>query len=513
MRILPDHVPVAVIGAGPTGLSVACLLAQAGVPVLVLERAAAPLDLPRAIVLDDEGLRMLQALDLSDAARAATQPANGARYYDRDRQPFAEVGVGPEPYGFPKRNYLFQPDLEALLLARVQAEPLAHVLFGHEVTDRVQDDDGVTLAIATPDGGRTQIRCDWLVACDGGRSPTRTALGIPLDGETYGQDWVVIDMIRDLDDEPVSRFFCDDRRPHVSICAPRGGRRYEFMVMPGENGQDLLTDAALERLLAPIRAFDPADLKRRAIYTFHARMARNWQAGRIFLAGDAAHLTPPFAGQGMNAGLRDAHNLAWKIAAVVRGGAAPAILDSYEAERRAPAWAMIQLAVAMGRVVMPAGPADAQLRDIVVTALAPFPAARDWLLQMKFKPRPRYARGLFLDLDSPPFDGALVGEMVPQPPVEGQPLDDLLGPGFALLAQDAPGAAALPGLCAALAPLAPRAVALPPGVLDPADARARSLRVHRDQVLLIRPDRYAMAAFDPAKAAADAARLRASLGA
>ena len=225
----------------------------------------------------------------------------------------------------------------------------------------------------------------------------------------------------------------------------------------------------------------------------------------------------------MNAGLRDATNLAWKLAAVVQGGASPDMLDSYEDERRDPAWAMIQLAVIMGDIVMPIDPAQVAFRTQLLEALKPFPGVQDYLLKMKFKPRPRYAAGLFLDLDNAPFEGALVGEMIPQPDVvfggETVKLDSLLGPGFALIAQDAAGAAALAALdLPAYAGLPLGKVYVPYGTTStamepamPADDRDRLMRTHRDQILLIRPDRYCGAAFDPAGLEAGLAAYTASL--
>lgn len=440
---LPRHVPVCIVGAGPVGLMTANLLARSGVPALVLERADAPFPLPRAIVLDDEGLRALHAIGLDGDLLDLTLPGEGSRYYSAAGVCFAETGAGPETYGYPKRNFLHQPDLEGTLLRAARAAPDIDLRSGVEVTSITHWAGEVELRLRTSDGTEATLTADWVLACDGGRSSIRGQLGIEMEGNTYGQEWVVVDCLNDPDQTRYSKFFCDPARPHVSIPAPHGGRRYEFMVLPGEDGQDLCRDEALARLLAPFRPFAPDAILRRAIYTFHARIAERWRADRVFLMGDAAHLTPPFAGQGMNAGLRDAFNLAWKIALVVRHGADQRILDSYEFERHGPAWAMIQLAVAMGKVVMPGNADEARILDAMMQALEPFPAARDYLIQMKFKPRPRCEGGLFLDLETQPFDGALVGEMMPQPALdrpEGRVmLDEVLGTGFALVAQDSAG--------------------------------------------------------------------------
>lgn len=516
---LPAQVDICIIGAGPTGLTLAAALGDQGISVLIVDRAAAPSDIPRAIVLDDEGARTMQALGLIDTLRPMLRPGEGSRYYDENGVCFAETGAPEEIYGFPRRNFLHQPDLEAVLLEKVRALDSVYLRFGVEARVAAQTATSVEVdLLQTGLVAMHRLSARYVISCDGGRSPTRRALGIEMEGQTYGQDWVVVDLARTHDDTSFSKFFCDPARPNVSIPAPRGGRRYEFMVMPGEKGDDLLNAKTILSLLPSEQDSGPDVLLRTAIYTFHARIAARWRQGRVFLAGDAAHLTPPFAGQGMNAGLRDAHNLAWKLALVIQGLSSPELLDSYEKERRAPAWSMIQLAVAMGRVVMPATAADADLRDTLFRALEPFPGMKDWLFQMRFKPKPRYTEGWFLDLDAPMFKGSLVGEMIPQPSLvrkgELGPLDDQLGPWFCLLAQDDASAAALKESRHPLwDKLRTKRVTLDlQKALAAGDRRALALRCHRDQILLLRPDRYVAAAIDPSDLDIVAERLAASLG-
>lgn len=528
MRKPPAAVTVAIVGAGPVGLMTANLLGRFGVSTVLIERNAAPYDVPRAITLDDEGSRTLQAAGLDREYLPHARPGHGSRYYDDAGQPFAEVGPGPVEYGFPRRTQIFQPAFERVLLTGLDRFEHVHAAYAHEMRGFIQDEDKVLVSLVGPDGVEHEVSADYLIGCDGARSPVRRSLGIEMLGDTYPEDWLIVDTINDPDQESVSKFFCRTDRPYVSIPAPGGGRRYEFRAAPGETTQSLLDPATIRALLQPIRQFDDGDILRAVVYTFEARIAERWRQGRVFLAGDAAHLTPPFAGQGMNAGLRDAHNLSWKLWAVATGKAAPDLLDSYERERRGPAWAMVQLAVAMGDIVMPQGAADIAFRTSIVAWMDRFPEARDFIVQMKFKPPPRYDAGVFVGLHDQPFAGSLVGQMMPQPTVRHADgsmirLDDVIGPGFALIAQQDATARAMADLRDRLWPeLAPTMIALADGlpatvadiatlVPEPGPALA-ALRAHRDQIILVRPDRYVAAGFWPDDTEAAAMAFRAALG-
>jgi 3-(3-hydroxy-phenyl)propionate hydroxylase len=300
----------------------------------------------------------------------------------------------------------------------------------------------------------------------------------------------------------------------MSIPAPQGGRRYEFKMLPGESAEQMRTFPSIQRMLSPLRNVRPEDLVRAAVYRFEAKIAERLAAGRILLLGDAAHLTPPFAGQGMNAGLRDAVNLAWKIAMVVRQEAHPELLLSYEAERRDPIWAMIQLAVTMGDFIMPRCETDRRLRAGLLEKLSGHPGAIEYLVGMKFKPRARYTAGAFLGLQPGNVPASLVGSMIPQPRVrsagEAVLLDELIGANFSILVQSRELAAFAREQSRYLWPeLKPAIITLlesnPKAPWPDSDSVieepevAFPLRAHRDQLLLVRPDRFAAVAFWPAQ--------------
>ncbi len=534
MSIFPSESQVVIVGAGPTGLGAANLLASYGVPVLVLERNPAPLDLPRAIVLDEESARILQVFGADKTYIRPQMAGEGATCYDDIGHAFAHIPPTPPLYGFAERYHISQPALESALIDHAANNPAIDLRFDCEVLGLTPTAQGVTLEVIHGQGRPHRIETAFVLACDGGRSQIREALGIRMSGSTYGQDWLVIDTEDDPDDAPIQRYYCNSTRPHVSLPTPGGGRRYEFMLHPGESREMALETAFIAKLLAPHRAISDAQITRREIYLFHARTAQTFRAGRVLLLGDAAHLAPPFAGQGMNAGLRDAQNLAWKIAMVLKGGAKAEILDSYEVERRGRASGTIRRSVAMGDVVMPKDAARLTFRNRLSELLAPYPEVRDHLLEMRFKAEPRYTKGLFLGLGdaSTGFGEArpsLVGAMIPQPMVDlaGKEtlLDHVLGPGFALIAQDSRGAAALAAyaprwifglplsklrLCWEETPNQPRT--LPCCQLDPKGV-GRGFRAHRGQIILIRPDRFCAAAFSPSELKAGLQRIGTIFGA
>ncbi len=514
-QALPDQVAVAIVGAGPVGLMMANLLGVHGVRTLIIDRNPATMDIPRAIALDDEGARTLQATGLDVAFMPRTMPAGGARYLDHEGKAFAEVGAPPPEFGFPKRNYFFQPELEGALADGLSRFDCVTLAFDTRLDEFKDEDDGVTLKTSKGD-----VRADYLVGADGARSSIRKGLGIHMQGGTYPEDWLIVDTENDPDTEPVSKFHCLFDGPFVSIPAPRGGRRYEFQLRRGAHWDDAMRPEHVRKLLAPLRELADEDITRITVYTFEARIAETFSLGRVFLAGDAAHLTPPFAGQGMNSGLRDAHNLSWKLAEVIAGRAEPTLLDSYDQERRGPAWAMIQLAVAMGEIIMPQADEDIEFRRGILRQFDRFPQARNFIINMKFKPRPRYDGGVFVDLHDQSVAASLVGAMLPQPDMAGpMRLDDGLGTGFALLAQ-APDTAAFlgdnrdllwPELQPARVMMTEGEAPVPEGVTGLVAKPGEPLvaaRAHRDQILLIRPDRYVAAAFYPGDAARIAAAFR-----
>jgi 3-(3-hydroxy-phenyl)propionate hydroxylase len=435
---LKPHYSVIVVGAGPTGLVIANILGVERVDTLLLERNERTVSEPRAVSIDDESLRTIQGVGLVDTVLGDVVQGYGSHYFSPSGRTFARVQPAVQEYGFPRRSAFRQPVLEAQLREGLRHYSHVEARFSHRLEQFEQDAEGVTLQVLGPDGTPQTIRCNYLVGCDGSRSGVRERLGIPMDGSSFGERWLIVDLLGTPDRFRHTRVYCDPRRPAISLPGPNGTRRYEFMLHAGERDEDLLREDVVRQMIGERSAGDrDLQIARKVVYAFHARVAQRWRDRRIFLAGDAAHLSPPFAGQGMNSGVRDSLNLGWKLASVVRGELGPGLLDTYEQERKPHALALIDMAMRIGHFMMPAGAVQAFVLQNLIRLLSVFPPARDYVMQMKFKPMPRYAAG-FVVPDGASEADSLSGRLFVQPQVESpagrrMPLDDALGRGFRLL--------------------------------------------------------------------------------
>lgn len=375
--------PVVIIGAGPTGLTAAALLADHGVPSVVLERWDDVFPQPRAVHLDDEVFRILARLGLADEFAAISRPARGLRLVTESLDLIAEFPRRTESgvHGFPAASMFDQPELERLLRDAVaQRADLVTLRGGAEVLAVTQGDTSVTVhATDRATGARFTVEGTYLLGCDGAGSTTRAAIGAWWRDLGFSQRWLVIDIdtTADLRQWEGVQQVCDARRAATYMRVGPTRYRWEFELLDGETGADFADLATALPLLHPWLAHltDP-DLRliRCAEYTFNARVAQRWRDRRVFLLGDAAHLTPPFIGQGMGAGIRDAMNLSWKLAAVLSGCVPPASLDSYEAERMPHAVGLIRQAIMIGALMTGGGRAGDLLRGLAAPALSRAPS-------------------------------------------------------------------------------------------------------------------------------------------
>lgn len=429
---------VAIVGAGPVGLLMANYLGRQGVKVVVLERMETLIDYPRGVGMDDECLRSFQAVGLAENVLPHTTPFHWLRFVTGKGRTLAALEPGTDEFGWSRRNGFIQPLVDQVLLQGLARYPSVSVHFAHEVEALSQDDSGVTLTVRADEATRT-INARYVVGSDGGRSTVRKMLGISFEGETEPNRWVVVDLNNDPLATPHAWVYCRHSRPYVSIALPHGIRRLEFMLFDHEAEGDTVPAPVLRAMLAEAGCdLDRVDIIRARVYTHSGRLAARFRDRRILLAGDAAHIMPVWQGQGYNSGIRDATNLAWKLALVLKGAAHDSLLDSYEEERRAHANAMIGLSVMAGKALSITNPIGASLRDAFFLLLNIIPPAKRYIVGMKFKPMPRYRHGALVypngvDLKSP------VGTMFVQPRVLQTPaaapvrLDDVLGDSFAIL--------------------------------------------------------------------------------
>ncbi|MDO6414152.1 bifunctional 3-(3-hydroxy-phenyl)propionate/3-hydroxycinnamic acid hydroxylase [Sphingomonas sp. BIUV-7] len=357
---------VAIIGCGPVGALAANLLGKAGLATLVVEREAAPFPLPRAVHLDHEMLRLFQSAGVIDRILPDMRDTAGHLHIGADHGVIRYMGtVGqPRPFGWSNDYFFYQPELEAHLRRALDRFPNVDLRFGSELRGLTQDADGVTLALGDAADAQS-VRARWVIACDGARSAVRKALNVALEDLDFEEPWLVVDAEVDgdvrfpdltgvpeaADLQHLSVMMCDPRRPATIVPGRGNHRRWEFMLLPGEDDEAMMQPGVVSALVAPWLAGVPHRITRAATYRFHGLIAERWQVGRVFLAGDAAHQTPPFFGQGMCHGLRDVANLSWKLAMVANGVAAPSILDTYQPERDPHVRAVISAAVAAGRYI------------------------------------------------------------------------------------------------------------------------------------------------------------------
>lgn len=470
---------VAIVGFGPSGAVAAALLGQAGHRVYVCDRSMEVYPKPRAIALDHEIMRVFQQLGVADAIAPHTEPFTDSCYHGVDGRLIRRMTMAPPPYplAWTPSMVFTQPKVDAVIRDAVAKLPNVTVELGVELASLQQGRDIATLELA--DGRRIDAR--WCIGCDGASSTVRTLSGLALDDLGFDQPWLVVDVLvneRGLAKLPTTSMqYCEPERPCTLVIGPNNHRRWEIALNDGEDPRVAETPAGtwalLERWLGP----DDGELWRQASYRFHALVAQRWRAGRVFVAGDAAHQQPPFLGQGMCQGIRDVANLAWKLDAVLKGDAADALLDSYGAERGDHVRELTTRLKAIGGVIAERDASRAAARDQRLIAEAGGtvrPTPRQDVL-------PRLERGLLARDDS-----SARGTLFPQPWLlrDGARvrLDAVLGTGWRLLRRDA--AITVDPTWPAL-----RAAALP--ALQEADGvLAAWFDRYRCVAALVRPDHY-----------------------
>ncbi len=501
---------VAIIGMGPVGATLANLLGVRGIRTLAIDRDVEVHPRPRAVVLDHEAMRTFQHLGLAERVLPHTAIFDRSIYYGLDGRIIKKLITEAPPYALGWcPNFLFsQPAVDQILRDGARERASVDVRLGTEVTDVVQDDDAVTLTLRSPEGPTENVRARYVVACDGGSSPMRRRLGIGFDDLDFDEPWLVVDAIVDKDHLPnlpkTNVQYCEPARPSTHVIGPGQHRRWELMLLPGETPEEMNQEAQIWKVLS--RWISPANAKlwRSSTYRFHALVAKQWHQGRIIIAGDAAHMTPPFLGQGMCQGLRDATNLAWKLDLILGGGApAEPLLSSYKDERAPHVRGTTQAAKALGRIICELDPAKAAIRD------AGLLSSPDGIEQVRQTFIPKLAGGFLSKADT----SNAVGTIFPQPRVRtanGEALlDDVTGWSFRLVSRgvDISQLANDPRVKSLGLKLASVDTPVPPGVIaiDECDGILCDwFDRHQAAIVLVRPDHYV---YGTGQTAADASAL------
>jgi 3-(3-hydroxy-phenyl)propionate hydroxylase len=428
-------VDVAIVGLGPVGAILSALLGQSGIETIVLDKADDIFPLPRAVILDDEAMRIVQNLGLAEAigpyVAAAISPTE---YRGIGGKLIARYDSRPPPYplGWHPVFAFEQPPFERLIRRSLADLPTLRVHLCAALTGLRQHQDHVELTVRNRSGAEETLRARYVVGCDGGTSLVRKLLDIDMESLNFDEPWLVVDVL--VDDDKLEKLphsivqYCDPKRPSTHVVGAGNHRRWEFMLLPGETAEEMNQEAAIWRLLGSWLTPGDGKLWRAATYVFHALVASEWRKERILLAGDAAHMTPPFLGQGMCQGIRDAANLAWKLALVVKGQSTPELLDSYQQERSPHVHSTTETAKMLGRVICELDPVKAAERDARLLREGGDP------------PAVRYRHDLIPGL----IEGALcsdqgmpVGMRFPQPRIVCKAgvylLDDIVGGAFRLV--------------------------------------------------------------------------------
>ena len=459
---------ILIVGGGPAGVTLGLVAARHGASVIICEREADIYPLPRAAHVDHEVMRIFQGVGAADAIAATSRTSPYYDFLNADGEILLRFEGSDRigPGGWPGGNMIHQPSVEQALRAKLAAQDGAELRTGWAFQSFTEAADSVTAEFATAEGIRS-LHAQYLVGADGTRSPVRKGAGIALEDLAFDEPWLVIDaIVHDHERLPkVNLQICDPARPTTCVLMGAGRHRWEFMMLPGETAEQVVKDSFVEALLEHWNVKGAVTLERKAVYRFNARVAAQWRKGRVLLAGDAAHQTPPFAGQGMCAGVRDADNLGWKLAAVVRDDTSETLLDSYQAEREPHVRATIDMAIMMGRTVCITDPEAARMRDTQMLAARAAGQSPDGNLAY-----PPIASGMIMD------GSAGAGSYFPQFRAnDGARMDDVLGSGVWLIGRTAdPDAEAIPLDDPRLAPFA--------------KDLAKWLDTHQAEAVLVRPD-------------------------
>ena len=367
-KIIKKNYEVVIVGAGPCGTTAANILGKYNIDTLVIDKEPDIVNIPRAVGMCEEGSRIMDLVGVLDDPIMDFRLINKIHFLDKNQDSLFHADTYEPNNGYSIIRTFHQPDLEKSLRRAMDGHDCVQLLTSTELIDFNDKGEGVELTIKQGDE-TSVIHCQYLLACDGASSPVRKKLNISFEGDTYPQDWMIID----IENSPVlsseGAFTINPERPSITLPGPGKRRRWEFVVKEHDDPEMLFKPENLQELLKGWGDIEDLQVSRKAVYTFHARTAGQYRANNVFLLGDAAHITPPFAGQGMMAGMRDAHNLAWKLSAVLKNQLKPKVLETYQSERLPQSYQVIKFAQYIGGVVLPQNNLVAGIRNSIIRLL------------------------------------------------------------------------------------------------------------------------------------------------
>ena len=423
---------------GPSGLVLAGLLVNYGIKVGIFEKKQSTVSEPRAVSIDDESLRILQSFSLHRAVLKNVSQNYGSHYYDDKGKVFLKVEPDSFENGFFKRNAFDQPTFERTLRKHLEKQKNININFSHNLISVNNGTNHVVVNFEDSSRKKRSFLARYLVGCDGGQSTVRNLIGAVMKGSSFNQKWLVVDIYKTKNFFRHTEVYCNSKRPSITLPGPNGIRRYEFKLNNRE-GSEKLGENFTRRLLKSVGEDGKAKIRRSQVYQFHALISSVWKKKSVIIAGDAAHLSPPFAGQGMNSGIRDVGNLGWKLALAIKKPKSKDILETYYLERKEHCWALINLAIRMGKIMMPKSTLGSFFNASFFRLIKINKTLLSYVSQMKYRPRPKINKGIvFFHGKETKNDKKLIGSLFPQPLVQDikgteSYLDNVLGNKFSLV--------------------------------------------------------------------------------
>lgn len=371
---ISSHYDVLIVGFGPAGAVAAAMFGARGHTTLVIDRMTGIYEKPRAIAIDHEILRHFDNMGIAEEVLPFVAPFTASQHFGAKGQLIRRIDMVPEPYplGYTPSMVFTQPPVEQVLRRHAEGLGSVTVELGTELIDISDTGNQVIATLRNADGETRNMAAKYALGCDGASSTVRQLCGITLEDLIFDEPWLVIDV--QVNDDSLSKLpqtsaqFCDPARPTSFIIGPNNHRRWEIMLLPGEDAREMEKPDNVWTLLAPWLTPDDGELWRAAAYRFHALVADTWRRGRILIAGDAAHQQPPFIGQGMCQGLRDVSNIVWKLDRVLKGQSSDSLLDSYTVERKRHVQTLTGKIKAIGQMICERDPLLAAERDARVLA-------------------------------------------------------------------------------------------------------------------------------------------------